>query len=195
VVWALCLTPLALLVWWGARDGLGANPIERITHWTGQWALVGLLATLAVTPLRRATGINGLIRYRRLLGLFAFFYATLHVLTYFALDHFFDLAAVVEDIRKRPFITAGFAAFVLLLPLAATSTTGMIRRLGRNWARLHALVYVAAGLGVLHFLWLVKADTRRPLLFAAALLVLLIARLPVLRRGRGRGRRLRARGS
>lgn len=174
----LCLVPLIRLLVLGMSGGLGANPIEFITRSTGTWTLVGLLLTLSVTPLRRLTGRPRLVRYRRMLGLFAFFYASLHFVTYLWLDQFFDPAAIVRDIVKRPFITVGFAAFLLLIPLAATSTNAMMRRLGRNWQRLHRLVYPIALLGVLHYLWLVKKDLTEPLIYGAVLLVLLAARLP-----------------
>jgi sulfoxide reductase heme-binding subunit YedZ len=180
VVWVLWLLPLALLVWDAFTDGLGAEPIEAITHRTGWWGLTLLLVTLAVTPVRRFTGWNRLIRLRRLLGLFAFFYVCLHFLTYL-FDQDFALGYIVEDVVERPYITLGFTAFLLLIPLAITSTKGMIRRLGKRWQRLHRLIYLIAGLGVLHFLWLVKADVREPLLFGAALAVLLAFRLPLLR--------------
>ncbi len=173
-----CLIPLVRLLWLAVMGGLGANPIEFITRSTGTWTLVGLLVTLGVTPLRRLTGWNGLIRFRRMLGLFAFFYACLHFTTYIWLDQFFDPASIVKDIAKRPFITVGFSAFVLLLPLAATSSQYMMRRLGRNWQRLHRLVYLIALLGVLHYLWLVKKDITQPLVYGAVLLVLLALRLP-----------------
>jgi sulfoxide reductase heme-binding subunit YedZ len=181
-VFGLCLLPLlrliALGLGGGLGDGLGANPIEFVTRSTGTWTLVGLLATLAVTPLRRLTGWASLLRYRRMLGLFAFFYACLHLVTYVWLDQFFELAAIVGDIVKRPFISVGFAAFVLLIPLAATSTQAMMRRLGRRWLALHRLVYAIAVLGVIHYLWLVKLDLTQPLVYGAALAVLLAARLP-----------------
>lgn len=173
-----CLLPLLRLVVLGSRGGLGANPIEFITHSTGTWTLVGLMATLAITPLRRLTGWSRLLRYRRMLGLFSFFYASLHFLTYLWLDQFFDLAAIARDIVKRPFITVGFAAWVLLLPLAATSTQAMMRRLGRHWQQLHRLVYVVALLGVVHYLWLVKKDLTQPLIYGAVLATLLVLRLP-----------------
>jgi sulfoxide reductase heme-binding subunit YedZ len=173
-----CLLPLALLTWRGFTQRLGANPIEHITHASGWWALAFLMLTLAVTPLRRLSGRADLLRLRRMLGLFAFFYASLHFLTYLWLDQFFDLAAIGKDVLKRPFITLGFAAFTLMLPLALTSTRAMVRRLGaRRWQALHRLVYAVAVLGVLHFVWLVKKDLREPLLFAAVLAVLLGARL------------------
>lgn len=152
--------------------------MEQITHRTGWWALTLLLATLAITPLRRLTGWNRVIQLRRMLGLFAFAYATLHVLTYFALDQLFDLRYIAEDIVERPYITAGFAAWLLLIPLAVTSTRRWIRRLGKRWQRLHRLVYPAAGLAVLHFLWLVKADTREPVVFGILLILLLLLRVP-----------------
>ncbi len=174
----LCLVPLALLAVDGYRDKLGANPIEVITHSTGTWTLVFLLITLSVTPLRRITGINALIKLRRMLGLFAFFYACLHFVTYFWLDQFFDWPAIVKDVIKRPFITVGFSAFVLLLPLAATSTNRMMRWMGgRRWQLLHRLVYVIAIGGVVHYLWLVKKDITQPLIYAAVLSLLLGYRL------------------
>lgn len=174
----LCLVPLTLLAVDGYRDRLGANPIEVITHSTGTWTLVFLLITLSVTPLRRITGINALIKLRRMLGLFAFFYACLHFVTYFWLDQFFDWPAIVKDVIKRPFITVGFTAFVLLLPLAATSTNRMMRWMGgRRWQLLHRLVYVIAIGGVAHYLWLVKKDITQPLIYAAVLSLLLGYRL------------------
>jgi methionine sulfoxide reductase heme-binding subunit len=182
------LLPLAGLVHGALTEGLGADPFETLTHRTGWWALTLLLASLAVTPLRRLTGWNPIIGVRRLLGLWAFAYVVLHFAIYLV-DQELVLAYVAEDVLERPYVTAGFAAFLLLIPLAATSTRGMIRRLGgRRWQRLHRLVYVSAALGVLHFLWLVKADLREPLLFAAVLGVLLALRLPWLRRHSGRAR-------
>jgi sulfoxide reductase heme-binding subunit YedZ len=173
-----CLIPLALLAWRGAHGGLGANPIEYITRSTGWWTLSFLLITLLVTPLRRMSGWHWLLRLRRMLGLYAFFYASLHFTTYIWLDQFFDLTSMVKDVVKRPFITIGFTAFVLLLPLAATSTNAMVRRLGAHrWQLLHRLVYVIAACGVIHFWWLVKKDIREPLMFAALLAFLLGARL------------------
>lgn len=172
----VCLLPLARAAYI-VLGGMAVNPIEFITRSTGTWTLVMLLAGLAITPLRRLSGANWLIKLRRMLGLFAFFYACLHFTTYIWLDQFFDLAAVLRDIAKRPFITIGFAAFVLLIPLAATSTDAMLRRLKRNWGRLHRLVYPIAALGVLHYLWLVKRDLTQPLLYAAVLAVLFGLRL------------------
>ena len=177
-LWLLCLMPLARLIYLGLSGGLGANPIEFITRSTGTWTLVGLLTALAVTPVRRLTGLGWLIRFRRLLGLFAFFYACLHFTTYIWLDQFFDPAGIARDIVKRPFITVGFSAFVLLVPLAATSTQGMMKRLGRNWQRLHRLAYLVAALGVTHYWWLVKKDVTQPLIYACILAVLLAMRLP-----------------
>ena len=177
-LFVVCLLPLVRLIGLGASGGLGANPIEFVTHSTGTWALVGLLVTLSVTPLRRLTKRAELIRYRRMLGLFAFFYACLHFVTYIWLDQFFDLAGIGKDIVKRPFITVGFAAFVLLTPLAATSTRAMMRRLGRRWQQLHRLIYPVALLGVVHYVWLVKKDLTQPLIFGAVLVLLLAVRLP-----------------
>jgi len=172
-VFAACLVPLAWLLWDGFHHHLGANPIEKITHRTGGWALKFLLITLAITPLRRITGWNLIIRVRRMLGLYAFFYACLHFLTWLVFDHFFDPVTIIKDIIKRPYITVGFIAFVLLIPLAVTSTNAMMRRLGSRWAQLHQLVYVIATLGVLHFLWLVKADVREPAVYGCTLAALL----------------------
>ena len=166
--------PAGLRLLW---DDLTANPIEYITRFTGSWSLIILLASLAVTPLRRLTGWNEVIKLRRMLGLFAFGYAALHFSTYMVLDFFFDFAAIAKDILKRPYITVGFSALVLMIPLAVTSTAGMIRRLGKRWQQLHYLVYGIAILGVLHFYWLVKADIRRPLQYGAVLTVLLGSRL------------------
>lgn len=176
ILFLACLAPFAVLTGNAVTDGLGANPIEEITHFTGQWTLYLLLVTLAITPLRRLTGRN-LVRYRRMLGLFSFFYACLHFLTYLVLDQFFDWTEIVRDVLKRPYITVGFSAFSLLIPLAATSTDAMVRRLGRRWKTLHQLVYIAATLGILHYLWLVKADTRDPLIFGAILVTLLLLRV------------------
>ena len=174
VVFGACLIPLGLLLWRGFTGDLTANPIEYITHRTGDWTLRLLLITLAITPLRRLTGWNAVIRLRRMLGLFAFFYGSLHFLTYVVLDHFFALESILEDLTDRRFVTAGFTGFVLMIPLALTSTQAMVRRLGgRRWRALHRLVYVSACAGVIHYLWLVKADLRPPLLYAAVLALLL----------------------
>ena len=167
------VTWLAVATW---HDALGANPIEKITHVTGDWALRFLLLSLAVTPLRRMVRWNELITYRRMLGLFAFFYAVLHLCTFVVLDHYFDWPAIVADVYKRPYVTAGATSFLCLLPLAMTSTRGWIRRLGRRWTTLHRLAYVAAVAAVFHYWWLVKADVRQPLWYAAALAVLLAVR-------------------
>lgn len=177
LVFILCLIPAAQLAYQAYVGDLGANPIETITRFTGSWALIFLLTSLAVTPLRRLTGRNELIRFRRMLGLFAFFYASLHFATYIGLDLFFDFRAVGNDIIKRPYITAGFVAFVGMVPLAITSTAAMIRRLGKRWRQLHRLVYLAAIAGVIHFYWLVKADIRRPAQYGAVLALLLGFRL------------------
>jgi sulfoxide reductase heme-binding subunit YedZ len=178
-VFGVCLVPLLRLIVLGASGGLGANPIEFITRSTGTWTLVGLMVTLSVTPLRRLTGWAELLRYRRMLGLFAFFYACLHFVTYVWLDQFFDPVAIAKDIIKRPFITVGFTAFVLLIPLAVTSTHAMMRRLGRRWQLLHRLIYPIALLGVIHYLWLVKKDLTEPLIYGAILALLLAVRLPL----------------
>jgi len=173
VIFAAALVPAAALVYGVFTDNLTANPIDYITDVTGVTALSFLIITLTVTPLRRLTGRNELIRLRRMLGLFAFFYACLHVSTWFILDWFFDFASMASDIVDRPFITLGMTTFLLLLPLAVTSTAGMIRRLGRRWQQLHRLVYLAAFTAVVHFWWVVKADFREPRLWALALSVLL----------------------
>ena len=174
---AAALVPLALLIADAFRGDLTANPIEYITHQTGNFALALIMVTLAVTPVRRLTGWNAIIRVRRMLGLFAFFYATLHLLTWVVLDQFFALSLMVADVMKRPFITVGMATYLLLLPLALTSTAAMIRRLGRRWQQLHRLVYVAGVTAVLHFWWLVKADITEPRRWAILLAVLLGFRL------------------
>lgn len=178
MVFAAALAPLAYLAWGAVTGGLGANPIEAITRETGTWTLRFLMATLAVTPFRRVTGLNRVVAYRRMLGLFAFFYGSLHLVTYLWLDQFFDVQAILNDVYKRPFITAGMTAFLLMLPLAATSTAGMIRRMGgAAWRRLHRLAYVAALAGVVHYWWLVKLDVTRPQIYAGILAVLLGARV------------------
>lgn len=180
VIFLAGLVPLARLAWKAYSGLLGANPIEVITHSTGDWTLIFLCFTLAITPLRKLTQQYWLIRLRRMLGLFGFFYALLHFLTYIWLDKFFDLHEIAKDVVKRPFITAGFTGFVLLIPLAVTSTAGWIRRLGgKRWQALHRLVYVSAVAGVVHYIWLVKADLRRPLLFAAIVALLLGYRVAV----------------
>ena len=157
--------------------GLGANPIEELLHQLGRWGLKFLLLSLTITPLRRWTGWNWLIRFRRMLGLFAFFYIMLHFLTYAILDQGLNLAVIIEDVIKRPYITLGMAAFVLLIPLALTSTKGMMRRLGKRWQKLHRLVYVVAIAGVWHFYWQVKLDTLDATIYALVLALLLITRV------------------
>jgi len=179
VTFIACLIPLGQLLYNAWTDNLSANPIEFITHFTGDWTLIFLLASLSVTPLRQISGWNELIKYRRMLGLFAFFYAVLHFATYMVLDHFFDFPAIVKDVMKRPYVTAGFTGFVLMIPLAITSTAGMIRRLGKRWQQLHRFVYVVGIAGVIHFYWLVKADIRRPVQYGAVLALLLGYRLVV----------------
>lgn len=179
VVFLGALVPLARLAWKAFHGGLGANPIEVITHSTGDWTLILILTTLAITPLRKLTKQYWLIGVRRMIGLFAFFYGCLHFTTYLWLDKFFDWPEMVKDIAKRPFITMGFAAFVLMIPLALTSTQGWIRRLGKNWQRLHRLIYVTGIAGVIHYIWLVKADLRKPLQYAFVLGLLLSYRIVI----------------
>ena len=174
--------PIALIVRDAVTDNLGANPIEEITHRTGDWTIRLLLGALAITPLRRLTGWNDIIRYRRTLGLLAFGYVCLHFLTYVVIDQGFPIQGfairyVVEDIAKRPYITVGFTAFLLLIPLAWTSTKGWIRRLGKKWKALHQLIYVAAALGVLHFLWQVKGEQLEPIYYGLVLVGLLVLRV------------------
>lgn len=177
VVFLACLGPLARLGWKAYNGALGANPIEVITHSTGDWTLIFLLTTLTVTPLRKLTGQPWLIRFRRMFGLFAFFYVSLHFLTYIWLDKFFDIHEMLADVAKRRFITVGFTGFLLLIPLAVTSTAGWIRRLGgKRWQALHRLIYFSAIAGVIHYYWLVKADKRKPLEYAFVLALLLAYR-------------------
>jgi len=180
LVWTIALLPASILLVRFFLDDLGANPIETITNWTGYTTLCMLTATLAVTPIRRFTGFNPIIKLRRLIGLFAFSYACLHFLTYIVLDQFFAFAFIIEDIVERPYITVGFTAFVLLMPLAITSTTGWIRRLGRRWTQLHRAIYVIVPLGVLHFYWKVasKVTGQDVWVFATLVGVLLALRLP-----------------
>ncbi len=172
------LVPVAYMIWAAVTGNLTANPIQELEHETGLWTLRFLCLTLAVTPLRRVTGWNSLIRFRRMLGLYAFFYGTLHFLSYVVLDQFFAFQTMLVDVTKRPYITVGFTGFVLMIPLAVTSTAGMIRRLGgRRWNLLHRLVYVSAIAGVVHYWWLVKADIRSPERYAIAVGALLGFRL------------------
>ncbi len=176
-LWAGATAPAAWLAAGFFLGWLGANPIEKLTHVTGMTTLVLLLATLAITPVRRLSGWNPVIRLRRPLGLFAFFYALLHFSIWMVLDLGFELAWVWEDIAERPYITVGFTAFVLLIPLALTSTKASIRRLGRRWTKLHSLVYVSTALGSVHFYWLVKADVRLPVLLAGVYVLLMALRV------------------
>jgi sulfoxide reductase heme-binding subunit YedZ len=184
-VWIGGLIPLVLLVAGAFTGGLGADPIEYVTLRTGFATLLMLMVTLAVTPVRALTGWNWLAPARRTLGLCAFVYVCLHLATYLV-DQGFAWTYVVEDVAERPYVTVGFAAFLLLLPLALTSTKASIRRLGKRWQKLHRLVYLAAGLGVLHFIWLVKSDLREPLIFAAVFALLMALRIPGLLGGRGK---------
>jgi len=177
-VFIAALGPLAYLFIKALRNDLGANPVEFVTHSTGDTALIFLLCSLAITPLRKIANIPDLIRFRRMLGLYAFFYASLHLLTFVGLDHHFHWAEVLPDVYKRPFVTAGFTAWLLLVPLALTSTTWSIRKLGgKRWQALHRLVYFSAIAGVVHYWWLVKKDITDPLIYAAILAVLLGYRL------------------
>ncbi len=177
VIWILALLPLARLVWLGMNDGLGANPVEFVEHSTGIWALVFLLITLTMTPIRLITGQVWQIQLRRVLGLFMFFYACLHIVTYVWLDFSLIWDEMVVDIAKHPRILVGFAAFILAIPLAATSNSYMIKRLKTNWKKLHQLVYLIAILAVIHFLMLVKKDLTEPFYYAAALAILFAIRL------------------
>lgn len=190
ILFGLALLPLLRLLWLGMHDRLTANPIEFITRATGDWTLYFLCFTLAITPLRRLTGQNSLLRLRRMLGLFTFFYASLHFLTFLWFDHFFDLADMVRDVLKRPFIAMGFSAFVLLIPLAVTSNDAMVRMLGRRWMLLHRLIYVIAVLSMLHFWWMRagKNNFTEPLIMVAIVAVLLALRLLGARRDSSRTR-------
>lgn len=192
-VFLLSLTPLLALLWRGFNQDLGANPIEFITHATGDWTLRFLVITLAITPLRKILNLPDLIRFRRMTGLFAFFYGFLHFVTYIWLDKFFAWPEVVKDIAKRPFIKVGFTAFVLLIPLAITSTSGWIRRLGgRRWQQIHRLVYLSAIFGVVHYYWLVKSDVRIPLFYGGLVAILLGYRAMAAVTRKRRGGSLRA---
>lgn len=185
VLWPLCLLPLVVLLLGAfnlAGFSLGANPIEELLHSCGKWGLKFLLITLSITPLRRWTGWHWLVSCRRMLGLFAFFYLLLHFLVYLLLDQSMDFTAVIEDVLERPYITLGMTGLLLLLPLALTSTRGMMRRLGRRWKKLHRLVYAVAILGVWHFYWQVKLDTLEPAVYTLILVVLLGYRLVYARR-------------
>jgi sulfoxide reductase heme-binding subunit YedZ len=190
-VFLLCLVPLGQLIWRALHHHLTANPIEYITHQTGDWTLIFIVITLSVTPARKILRAPELIRFRRMLGLFAFFYGFLHFGTWVGLDKFFDWTDMIADVRKRPFITAGFTGFVLMIPLAITSTAGWIRRLGgKRWLALHRLIYASAVAGVVHYYWLVKSDVRKPLCYAALVTVLLALRVGMwllARRGKAGG--------
>lgn len=179
LIWAVGLGIPAWLTWGAFHDALGTDPVETIQRWTGKGALIGLFLTLAITPLRRATGWNELIKLRRLFGLFSFFLASLHLASYVVFDQSLSLTDIRKDVVEHPWVTAGFSAWLMLVPLAFTSTRGMVRRLGSRWKRLHQLVYLAAAAGVLHFLWQVKKDARTPALFGLVLVALLASRLPV----------------
>jgi sulfoxide reductase heme-binding subunit YedZ len=179
-VWILSLVPLGYLAWRAWNDDLTANPIEYITHFTGDWTIRFLVFTLAITPLRKLLRMPDLIRFRRLIGLFAFFYGFLHFTTYFGVDKFFDFHEIWADVAKRPYITMGFTGFVCMIPLAVTSTAGWIRRMGgKRWQALHRLVYVSAVAGVIHYYWLVKSDVRQPRLYAILVGTLLVFRLVI----------------
>src|SRR5262249_27142014 len=177
-VFVLCLVPFLHLVWHGLHQDLGANPVEAIQTTTGQWTLNFLVITLCISPLRQVIHQPWLIRFRRMFGLFAFFYVCLHFTSYIWLDQSFDLRGILKDVAKRPFITAGFTAFVLLIPLALTSTAGWIRRLGgKRWRQLHSLIYISAIAGGVHFYWKVKSDVRLPLAYLSAFAILLAFRV------------------
>ncbi|MEM7400734.1 MAG: protein-methionine-sulfoxide reductase heme-binding subunit MsrQ [Pseudomonadota bacterium] len=177
VLFVLLLVPLGFLVYRFLVNDLGANPIETINRYTGDWALRILLATLVFSPLIRITHWNNIIQFRRMFGLFAFFYVCVHLTSYIVLDQYFDFSEIIDDVFKRPFITAGFSAFILLIPLAITSTNKMVERLQYRWIQLHRLVYIIAILAVLHFWWMVKVDTREPMIYAIILAILLGFRL------------------
>jgi sulfoxide reductase heme-binding subunit YedZ len=183
VVFLLALLPLARLVVLGFMDDLGANPVEFVIRSNGTWALTFLMITLAITPLRKITGMNWLIALRRMLGLYVFFYAVLHFLSYVWLDQWFDWASITKDIAKHRYVLVGFSAFLCLIPLAVTSTNVMMRRLGQNWQKLHRLVYFIAILGVTHYWWLVKKDLTQPIVYAMVLALLLAYRAVFRKKG------------
>lgn len=184
VLFVLCLAPAGMLGWSAYRSELGANPIDYVTHRTGDWTIRFLLITLSVTPFRKLLNLPKLARFRRMLGLFAFFYGSLHLMTWAGLDKFFDLGDMWKDVVKRRFITAGMTGFALMIPLAITSTAGWVRRLGfRRWQALHRLIYFSALAGVIHYYWLVKSDIRLPLMYGAILAVLMSYRLIAWLRG------------
>jgi sulfoxide reductase heme-binding subunit YedZ len=185
-VFLLCLVPLGALVERALHGRLGANPVEFVQHATGDWTLRFLIFTLTITPLRKLLNLPDLIRFRRMLGLFAFFYVCLHFLTYIGPDQSFNLGGMWKDVEKRRFITVGFLGFVLLIPLALTSTAGWIRRLGgKRWQMLHRAIYVTAICGVIHYYWLVKSDVRKPLFYGALVAILLLWRLGIWLRKKG----------
>ena len=178
VIFLLALVPFVLLLVRGWKNELGANPIETVTHITGIWTIRFLVITLAITPLRKLTGQAILIRFRRMLGLFTFFYASMHFLTYIWLDQYFDWPFIIKDITEHPYIIVGFTTFLILFSLAVTSPRFMVRKMGKNWKKLHRLIYPAAFLASFHFLWLVKSDIREPLLYFALFTILMLLRLP-----------------
>jgi len=178
----LHMVPVASLIWRAFYGDLGANPVALITHSTGDWTLRFLLITLAISTLRQWLGLSALLRFRRMFGLYVFFYACCHFAIWFIFDHAFDFTDMFEDIVERPYITVGFSALVLLIPLAITSNNAMVRRLGKSWKKLHRLVYLITGLGVLHFLWLVKADYLEPGIYALIAAVLLVQRINLKKR-------------
>lgn len=182
VVHLLCLVPFSLLLWAAFDDGLGANPVEKLTHETGDWTLRLLLITLSISPLRQWTGQAAFVRFRRILGLYTFFYGCCHFSIWFIADHSLDVAGMIEDIVERPYITLGFSALMLMLPLALTSNQAMIRRLGKKWKTLHQLIYLVILLGVLHFIWLVKADYLEPTIYAIIAMILLAHRVGPMKR-------------
>jgi sulfoxide reductase heme-binding subunit YedZ len=177
-VFLLCLIPFADLLWRFITGNLGINPVETLQHGTGDWTIRFIVLTLCITPFRKLFNLPDLIRFRRMLGLFAFFYVCMHFLTYLGPDQSFDLSGMWKDVAKRPFITVGFAGFVSLIPLAITSTAGWIRRIGgKRWQMLHRLIYFAAVCGVVHYYWLVKSDVRKPVFYGALVAILLLWRL------------------
>jgi sulfoxide reductase heme-binding subunit YedZ len=177
-LFSISMVPFGELLWRILTNGLGANPVEFLQHATGDWTIRFLVFTLCITPARRLLKLPELVRFRRMLGLLAFFYVCLHFLTYLGPDQSFEVAGMWRDVRKRPFITVGFLAFVLLIPLAITSTSGWIRRLGgRRWQILHRAIYICAASGVIHYYWLVKSDIRKPLFYGAVVAVLLLWRV------------------
>jgi len=177
VLFILCLVPLLSLVWRAFYGDLGANPIEAITFFTGDWTLRFLLITLSISPLRQWFGLTGLLRFRRMLGLYVFFYACCHFSIWFIFDHALDFTDMFEDVFERPYITLGFSALMLLIPLAVTSNNAMLKKLGKRWKKLHKLTYLILVLGVLHYLWLVKADYLEPGIYAVIAVILLLHRL------------------